>query len=47
MYCGMPKGTCQAEETLMHVAAVKIKPVALAIIDISEGNSQPTENSTE
>ena len=43
-YCGMPKGTCQAEATS---SSEKIKPVALAIIELclSEGISQSVENS--
>ena len=34
-YCGMPKGTCRAEE-------LKIKPIALAVIELRlpEGISQ-------
>ena len=38
-YCGMPKGTCQAETTSN---SEKIKPVALAVIELclSEGISQ-------
>ena len=49
-YCGMPKGTCQAEATLN---SEKIKPVAVAIIELhlSEGISylvsQSVENSVE
>ena len=39
MYCGMPKGTSQAEATLN---SEKIKPVVLAVIKLclSEGISQ-------
>ena len=43
-YCGMPKGTSQAEATLN---SEKIKPVALAIIKLclSEGISQSVTQS--
>ena len=39
MYCGMPKGTCQAKATSN---SEKIKPVALAVIELrlSEDISQ-------
>ena len=44
MYCGMPKGTCQAKATLN---SVKIKPVALAVIELclSEGIRQSVSQS--
>ena len=46
MYCGMPKGTSQAEATSK---SEKIKPVGLAVIELhlSEGISQSLENSVE
>ena len=39
MYCGMPKGTCQAEATSN---SEKINPIALAVIELhfSEGIRQ-------
>ena len=45
-YCGMPKGTSQAEAT---PNSEKIKPVALAIIEprLSEGISQSVSQSVE
>ena len=44
MYCGMPKGTCQAEVMLN---SEKIKPIALAVIEsrLSEGISQSVTQS--
>ena len=43
MYCGMPKGTCQAEVTSN---SEKIKPIALAVIErLSEGISQSVTQS--
>ena len=46
MYCGMPKGTCQAEATSN---SEKIKPVALAVIELhlSEGINQSVTQSVE
>ena len=43
-YCGMTKGTCQAEATSN---SEKIKPIALAIIELrlSEGISQSVTQS--